>query len=372
MSVVVLQRLAIPIPGGQIPFVTVLIFGALFVAFMLRRVVILPRRLTAYLFILASAIATTLQPDASPTSVIQLALLWAPFVFAVGPHSPHAFMRGIVVASAVAGGLGLLQSLVSRSSGVFLDPIGVLPPGYVLDRFNTTYPVIFGGSWMKANGVFFLEPSFLSLACALSLVYVFTGAPRIGNSIGRAAIGVALVFGMISSVAISGLVVVPFLLAGKGLRKRLLAIAAAAVLTLGVAAQLGIWQEFQHRASGGLDSGSNSARLVRPYTELVPDGLADSPVLGQGPGTARRAVALANTDWRTETTTPTLAKALYEYGLVGVALLGAAVLSVARRYRLGLAAMLAIVVAFVLPTDGLTSSFLVPLLLLADMPERDG
>lgn len=370
--VVSAQRLGVSVGSGELPLIS-LATVAFIAKWALGRQVRFSifAALGGSLFLAIGLLSTLLSPTTSGwTSLALVGLIWLPSVLVlpssrdrsedVGNH-PRAFVTAMTVTTAVAGILAVAQSAISYMSGVFWDPIADLPASIQLSGYRSAAAVEFGSSWMKGNGVFFVEPAFLSLFCALGIVAVLR---RIVNVSGRSKtlLLMALVAGSVSSVAVSGLVLVPVILLAIGWRPKTIALTSAmGVLAVLAYSQLTLLQAFVARAVD-FSGGSNAARLYRPYVQLVPDAAASSPLVGLGPGSARAAADVLTTDWSTEVTTPTLAKLAVEYGLPAafgfvVWLLWRALGGVLGRLW-GLAAILAVVV----PTDGLTSAPLAAIL----------
>ena len=57
--------------------------------------------------------------------------------------------------------LGIMQFSLQLAGLGFIDPIQNIPAQLLLSDYNTQNPLYFGSPYIKANGMFLLEPSFL-------------------------------------------------------------------------------------------------------------------------------------------------------------------------------------------------------------------
>lgn len=175
-----------------------------------------------------------------------------------------------------------------------------------------------------------------------------------------------LTLGMLSSVAVSSLVVVPALawaIIRSARRAGARSVLAISLCVGGVGAMLSmtpVGVAFAARASAGWDQSSNSMRLIRPFEELLPQAMAESPLVGLGPGSAHRASLVGYSGWQSEIATPTLAKVGFEYGIVGLAILAAFCLRFLVRVALPPPLIVAALLMLLIPTDGLASGLIAP------------
>ncbi|GKV72795.1 hypothetical protein NCCP2145_21760 [Pseudarthrobacter sp. NCCP-2145] len=113
---------------------------------------------------------------------------------------------------------------------------------------------------------------------------------------------------------------------------------------------------------------SVASRIYRPYLDVL-DLIQNSPWLGIGPGSSRAYVESLDVG----VTTPTLMKVTVEYGVLGLLAFSLLWFSLIQASRLSYLLKLALLVALLVPTDGLTNSLLVPLftwmLLLTARPQ---
>jgi len=374
VACIALQRLGIPLAGGVAPIFPFLVAAGLVFAFIKGALRLEPMVVVGYVVVLFTGALMCVGKGASATSLLLVALIWLPSLFTVRSHWwTERFTLGLCIGTAAGAALGIVQSIANLAVGVFVDPIASLPKQILVQGFNTTYEVVFGSGWLKANGMLFLEPSMLSLFCVVALTAVVEpGYLKIGGS-RRIVLGVLLAAGAIASVAISGLVVLPALVWALGrtlyrgrARSRLsvlVSLLGIAVLVVGTR-----WgQAFVLRASAGWDQSSNSMRLVKPFTEMLPTALTESPWIGLGPGSLHRATLVDYSGWESEVATPTLAKLGYEYGLVGLAALLLLLLALVGRRPAPGSVIAAFIVALTIPIDGLASGIVAPAALLMMM-----
>ncbi|GAA4174980.1 hypothetical protein GCM10022287_19670 [Gryllotalpicola koreensis] len=362
--VIALQRVGVPAGSFIFPVAPLILLVFLAILFVRGAVAVSGVALSIWAIFVAFALALSATTDTSVTSVIQIALLWLPIAVLPRNLSSNRFLAGAVLATSVSGAFGFIQSTVSAAMPVFPDPLASLPSSILVPGFNDTYAVVWGGHWMKANGGLFLEPSFLSLFSALALLAVLTGAVRVGRW--RVICMLTLLAGLLSSVAVSGLVLAPVFLVWAIVRMRqALPYAIGIVIAIPLIRYLPQTAAIVDRATN-VEGTSDSMRLVLPYTNLVPQALQASPLVGLGPGSAHAiTLSLAAQGSDGLITTPTAAKMIYEYGLVGVVFLALAVLYLGTRSNMPGLFVIAVLVALIVPTDGLTSGVLVPVSIFA-------
>ncbi|KAA9107796.1 hypothetical protein [Microbacterium rhizomatis] len=366
--VIALQRIGIPVGAFSIPVSAVIVLVFVVVMLSRRQARISPTRTVMMLLFAAAGFATAIANDGGTSMISSLAFalaLWTPAIVVEAPSGagsgaiPSSFALGMVAATALGGVLGAVQSGWSLVTGNFFDPLAALPAALLIPGYKSAQSIDYGGSWMKANGVLFLEPSFLSLFSALALLVIVAGMVKLPPG-ARGWTVTALIVGLFTSVAISGVLVIPAIVIAvlRSVRTVLLAI----VVSIGVyclVSVVPVAQAFINRLF--FLRGSNDARLTRPYEELL--GVwVDGPIwFGYGPGTARDLADLLTAgSWQTEVTTPTIAKLLFEYGIVGGGVWLVLVTSILVMSGAPFAVKLGFGIALLIPTDGLTSHVIVP------------
>ncbi len=375
-GLVLLQRFSLPFTEGAVSISALALSMAFLGMVILRIATIDPTRLLVIFLVLALSGAILITIGGSVASLALIAAIWVAAVAAFPDASrlQRAALAGVVHATILACTLALVQAIVSFLNGALLDPVSELPESWLVQGFNTSDPISFGESLMKSNGMLFLEPSLLSLFAALSLLAVVVGA--VGerwDSLRTLIVFAILVGGWMTSVAASGMVVLPFLVVGIVARGRR-AWAPLALVGVGAGAALAAlpaWSSaLAHRVfTTSLEVGSNEARLVRPYQYLLARSLDAEAIFGFGPGAARQYVRSLYSGWQSEIATPTMAKLGFEYGLVGLVVVILIVLLVLRGSKLPWLMRGAVVVAVLVPTDGLTNVLLAGLAILCSLPQ---
>lgn len=368
IAFVLLQRLVIPVGGAQIPANLVLVISYLAIGLLSGRIVAVPSRLAIWLTFVGLSTLSTMVSDSrsSVLSLAQVLVYWSVLsTQGLDSRGARRLLTGVVGATAGAAAFALVQYIASSAAGVFLDPLSGLSERLLVQGYNTTYGVDLLGGWEKSNGGVFLEPSFLSLMSALSIVFVMQRV--VFDSLGwktRTAVVLLLATGLLTSTALSGLLVLPLILLSvlRDLRSGLLLAGVLAIVWATVQV-LPVTQAYLLRLGS---TGSNEARLVRPYTELLPVGLENRPLLGFGPGAADlTASALSGGQWVAEVTAPTVVKLLFEYGGLGGGMLLLLLLIVAVGSPLPAISKIALLVALVVPTNGLVNPLITPIVLIA-------
>ncbi|MDQ0118073.1 hypothetical protein J2T22_001250 [Pseudarthrobacter defluvii] len=337
--------------------------------------------LTAAL-VLAAYLSTLLAPVA--TSVTSLLLLVGSYILIIlrgasepSLHLGQQFFAGAVTGIKMGGLLGIAQYFVQKMGSGFFDPLLLVSKQWLVAGFNSYYDLEYSGGQKgeyKPNGIIFLEPSFLSLYCAIGLVFIvgkiFQPDPdgkaiqtRTRERRRNAVWAIVLVAAIAVSASTSGLVVLgvallPLLFTVK--RNRLMLLTAGLLTAVG--AGMGFFSDLIAKANEGFTGNTSTAlRLTLPYELLSPYWL-ERPLIGWGPGSASEAIRNVGVPGLQATT---IMKVLIEYGLLGalvVALIAFAALSTSRA---PLALRAAVFAAWLIPSDNLLNSTLVLLMLVA-------
>jgi hypothetical protein len=309
------STLAFPAGAKQVPvsFVTGLLhFGFLAV---LTRCAFDPFRLLAVgaalsVIYLESAL---FHSDFSPLSLIYVTGTYLPLALtlplldanAIRTIWKHVSILGMV--AAVCGFIQLAGQFILQ--GAFLDPIRLLPESLLLQNFNTTYPIYYGASLLKPNGMFLLEPSFFSQLVAMALVSEFVFFHRKWRIVFLMA---ALTFSF-SGTGI--LMLVPALLF-VGSTRMIFMFAFFAIVMAATVVGLGVGDVFVNRATETSEAGSSgNERFVAPFEEMVQqwtDTTATICLFGAGAGSSERKPS--NLQF---SVTP-VTKVGMEYGVVGL------------------------------------------------------
>jgi hypothetical protein len=313
-TTILFSTLALPGGAKQVPlsFLTGLLhFGLLAV---LTRFAFNPFRLLAVCAALAViALETALfHREYSPASLLYVAAIYLPLALTLpllDASAVRTIWKHVSILSMAAAVCGLVQ-LVGQllSSGMFLDPIRLLPQAILFQGYNTTYPVFYGGSLLKPNGMFLLEPSYFSQLVAMGLVSELVFFHRKWRI---AVLITALAF----SFSGTGILILLPALLFIGSSRVIVSFALFATALAAVMIVLGFGEFFADRAAEtGQTGSSGNERFVAPYVEIVQEW-SDSTMIclfGKGAGSSERMSTAV------ETAFGAIPKVGLEYGLVGL------------------------------------------------------
>ena len=256
---------------------------------------------------------------------------------------------------------GVLQFMLQPLLGVALAfPIehGV-PQLFLIQAFNPLIPLTYGDATLKANGVFFLEPSFFSQFVALGLLAELSmrnRLPRVALMVAGLAVSYSGTGLVVAAAGVLGLVAVK----GRWDLLLLLALALPVLWLLGEASPLlpllNRASEFQSSHSSG------SARFVS-WIDMLQRQWWPEPsrvLFGAGAGSFAPAAAVA----RQPTAEMSFSKMLFEYGITGALLFFAFLVYAFNSvraplaFRLGLCATLLVNGALVAFPVGIAASVL--------------
>jgi hypothetical protein len=182
LSSTFLSKIAVP-PFGQmglgidIP----LTLGVAFIGMLLGRFAFHTGRLMLYLLMISVVGTVHLARGElfSTSSMLFLIGLYAPYVLRLGETSPpqpdvqaEGALRVFAKLATFFAACGVLQYFTQFVLGAaFAFPMEHwLPEGFLIENFNYLNPLNYGSRIYKANGIFFLEPSFFSQFTALGLL----------------------------------------------------------------------------------------------------------------------------------------------------------------------------------------------------------
>lgn len=252
---------------------------------------------------------------ASMGSMFLLMVIYLPFVFSMSAHPDNRghwlwtmrVLSNTLLVGAAAGILQFYAQFVIRAPWLFdisvLIPEGIRAQGI----YNSTIPV---GSFFKANGIFFREPSNFSYMMAFGLLIELAVFKRIKRML---CFGLALVL----SYSGTGLLALAIGLALTLRAKMMVQVGIAAAIVLVANALTGdpLNLAFTFGRTGEFSAPGSSAyaRYVAPM-QVVDTFISAtdwSLWVGNGPGLFLRTAAAF------EAHDPTWAKLLFEYGLLG-------------------------------------------------------
>jgi hypothetical protein len=189
----------------------------------------------------------------------------------------------------------------------------LIPSRFLVQDYVNTYPITYGSEIYKSNGWIALEPSFLSFALGTCVVCALVARMRV-------TVVVILMAGLLSTVAGSGLALVGIYLVGLIVTRRAAELrryalpAALLVVAFGLST---LGQTMLGRISEVSSSRSaTSLRAIEPYVQLWPYWISDpiGVLIGQGAGSSARIVSGLSIDGLL---VPSVAKVLFDYGLIG-------------------------------------------------------
>lgn len=319
VSLTFLDRFGVPVGDQAVSFSLVTVYVGVFLILMSGEGRVDPLRGFLYLCSFVGCIFAALFSGTifSFSSFALLLVLYLPFVVTIDV-TVEEYKRFINVwqqCMLVVVAAGVFQFITQDKFDLIKQYFG----NYLVSGFNTRPVLNYGSTFQKSDGLFLLEPSFLSQFCsiALTLELIYFKKPwRIA----------AYIIGMICSVSLSGVAMIGVFLAFYAWRyKKIPHVVAAGCLVL-----IGMWA-FQDtevvgsvlNRSNEISGETNSSSYVRFVGPLVETGiLMDSLqhfLVGVGPGnsTAEKLVALANfDDEQTGSLWPPL-KLMVEYGVLG-------------------------------------------------------
>lgn len=244
-------------------------------------------------------------------------IVWLPFtvrIVAAGAPAYLLVLRYITTISTALGGLSLLM-IGSQLAGLpYTDFFAEwVPKSLQLEGFILSYPIEYGSPIFKSNAWIGLEPSIVSALLGIGVLAAILVRAPVWQI-------VVMIFGMIATVAGSGIIIVliglPVLMFHRS-RRLLPPYLAIGAIAVAAASFTGFGKLIIER-SGEFGSGGSSASLrgLEPYLYLFPTWTEhlSGVLLGYGPGSSQR---LANNSSILGLLIPTPAKIYFEYGLVG-------------------------------------------------------
>ena len=321
-SVVLVQRIALP--PTQVAVSLLLVLGG-YVFLLLSGALVEDRvRMGLYLvattLCLAAAFGSFLIAEGpSFFSLLLLLVLYTPFTHVLRPPLLDLYPKVVdfFCKLMVVGALLAIGQLVAQLAGVwsYSDLLAtVLPPEFLLQDYNTTYPVYFDSPIMKSNGVVFLEPSFCSQFLALAVIAQLVQ----GGKLWRIPIYVA---GILTTVSGTGLLLLAFGLTVLAWRRGALwsfGVLGATLVAITAVAVTPAGQLFAERAQEARESQSSvSLRFADPFDRAYRDlGRSNSaPFVGHGPGFVEEEAGIYKERTDLALAFPPLPKLATEYGV---------------------------------------------------------
>lgn len=322
LTLVLLQRFAVPFNGISVAVPVVV--GLLVLVGMRRLLVTNSLRSLLYLAALSCCLAVSIVASAfysrplSMNSILLLLVVYAPLCYQLRPQLQILYPRVLEFFNTVmvfAACAALLQWVAQVLGWSYRDLLlEVLPPQYLVQDYNTAYPLYYGSSIYKSNAVVFLEPSFCSQFLALAiLVQLLRGGKRWRLCLYAAALLTTLSGTGFALLAV-GLMAMAFERGGRWATGAFAGVSFVVVALLATP----VGQLIADRADETQQPGSSgNARFVQPFTQVL-SGLArdeDTFLVGRGAGSSTREAAVFFNPGRLEANYSVAPKLAAEYGV---------------------------------------------------------
>ena len=316
-----LQRIAVP--GLPVPITVPLAVGWLALAIVCGLVELNQVRTLLWLgaaglsgLIVLVQVQLLANPFVSVNSWALWVVMWLPLVVQFRRRDQSTYLRFTRSIAHVGVGLSALSLVFmgSQLAGVrYSDWLAtVVPHDLLVQGYIVSYPISYGSPLYKSNGWIALEPSFMSFFLGVAVVCALIAKVRVVQVL-------FLIAGLLSTVAGSGIAIVgvyliALLVQGRiaELRRYLIPGAVTGVIfgfsVLGEAV-------LSRVTEAGDANSSTSLRTIEPYVQLWPYWVADPAgiVVGHGPGSSANVVEdLAILGLQV----PTIAKLVFDYGLI--------------------------------------------------------
>jgi len=171
-----LAKWAAPVGPRDLGMSWPLILLALLAGWLSGRLRIDPMRCAAFFLLIGflGAVQVLRGEAFSLPSLLLMAAIFGCYVMSLGsaPPSRHDALRLFLTVAAVIAAASVaqfgLQFVVGRDLAFPVD--NLVPRSLLIEGYNNQIPIDYGASTQKANGVFLLEPSFLSQLMAVAIV----------------------------------------------------------------------------------------------------------------------------------------------------------------------------------------------------------
>jgi hypothetical protein len=326
LTTFLLQRIAVP--GLPIPITVPLALGWVTLALLFGIIELNQARVLLWLtsaglsgLIVLLQMVTLTNPFVSVNSWALWIVMWLPVIVQSPVRDPQTYRRFAGAITRIGLGLAALSLLFlgSQVAGIrYFDWFAtVVPHSLLVQDYVISYPIVYGSPLYKSNGWIALEPSFMSFFLGVALVCALLARARVA----------AVVFigaGLLSTVAGSGLAVVGVVLVVTAVQGRLGQMRKYLLpgAVIGVVFAFTVLGEavFSRVTEAGEENSSTSLRTIQPYIELWPYWISDPTgiFMGHGPGSSANVVADLGINGLL---VPSIAKLLYDYGILAGILL---------------------------------------------------
>lgn len=311
----VLQKIVIPINlgtlGGPVQVVLPLTYLALFtLMFFVKFKIDITRLIFMSAFFLLAFLSILMQSGSySVNSVILMIVIYLPFMLfiEVSESTYSKILNIFLTAMIIFGGIVFIQHITQLiwSWKVWPNLDKLVPPDFLFDGFVYIQPVKYKSMFMKPNGVFFLEVSYLSQWTAVALAIELVYFRRLWRMIFY---GVVLISCFAGTGLLLLLICGPVLLTRLS-KKSLGIVAVVVVACLITVISINWFQEVQQRFVEVQQYNSSAHnRFITPFQILAKFAEHPSSIwVGEGPGSGDKS---KNEFWWVVT------KLAYEYGFL--------------------------------------------------------
>ncbi|MGG1598663.1 hypothetical protein [Paenibacillus naphthalenovorans] len=308
------QRFALPLGDKQLPMIIPVIYGVIIILIIQKTLVLdKVKFILFYLFTVLMLSLLLFQNEYSHFSVIYILICYAPFVL-IQKEITEKLHRDLLIlfqklmfAAAMIGIIQFVLQVVHIWK--FQDYFNLLPAQFVQQHYQNPYPIQWGSSIYKSNGIFFLEPSFYSQFLAVAIIIELIYFKRIKSIF-------IYLLGLLSSFSGTGILLlcvsVPFIIYRMKLWKLFVMAGVLFIFSF-----LYINSEYSSALIsryGEFNSSQSSAfqRFIGPYKAFDEIKRSDATLLIKGIGIGK----VDEYDLAFKANFSTIAKLLYEYGLI--------------------------------------------------------
>jgi len=319
-----LQRMAVPLSEtAQVPAAFVVGYGV-FLILLFRSRLVIDTSVTALFFVAMSVMTVSVVVSDATSSLSSFTYLLSIYVlylfrlkYARGAfqYALNIFLKLMLFCALLGIAQFLLQFVVGWETVFPLDTY--LPSNFLLVNYNTIIPLEYESEVMKANGVFFLEPSFFSQFLGLAVLIETFGKRR---PIRLAIYGVAIMMSYSGTGLMLVALFLPWIILKRGNAGVLIAGAAIALVVALAGGALDLSALTNRVGEFGSTESSGFARFISPYL-LMRDFVIQSPsalLFGLGSGAIDKVMADAFLPYLAHD--PTWIKVALEYGVPALAL----------------------------------------------------
>jgi hypothetical protein len=313
------QRLALPAGGAlQVPLTEAALLAMVGYA-VVRGILVFHAPMTViYLALVGVSAAATLAQafyglEPHTSSLVFLWILYAPVCLKLWVPDPRAVFDSVlgyfVRMMTWVGGAGLVLFAAQFGGLAYRDWLAaVIPTKLLISGYVTTYPIYFGSSIYRNNGVLFLEASSYSFWVGVAFVICVYRRERPWRLVLFAAALVSAESG--NGLAVVAVALATLLVTGKSRSFIRTLLPIGIVLAIGAATPVGSGLVGRFTESGNSES-STSMRMIVPYQIFMPKIADSGPLLlfGHGAGSTNDAVKIVNLIY------PMVPKILYDFGV---------------------------------------------------------